>query len=133
MVNLAFEDFEDLDPESFRLPITEGGPFHPYLLDQALETCAPTYHQRGYAEAQVSAREDWNAEHTLVDLTFDAFEGPQMVLDRVIVRGNRRTESEVIRRTLGLERGRSDQRDAAPGDRARPLPAGDLLQRRRAS
>jgi len=107
VVNLFFEGIEKLDLSDLRerLPLREGGPFHPALLDNALNTIRLTYAGEGYAEAQVSAREDWNPEHTLVDLTIQVLEGPLRVVDRIIVRGNRRTESDVIRRTLGLRTG----------------------------
>ncbi|HET9226402.1 MAG TPA: outer membrane protein assembly factor BamA, partial [Thermoanaerobaculia bacterium] len=87
------------------LQIREGGPFHPLLLERSLNNVRAAYRDRGYSEAQVSAREDWNADRTRVDVVIDILEGPQTVLDRVIVRGNRRTESEVIRRTLGVDEG----------------------------
>lgn len=107
LVNLEFEGLEALEPEELRrrLPLRAGGPFHPYLLDQSLDVIRQAYLDRGYGEAQVSAQTEWNADKTLVDVTVQVFEGDQMVLDRVIVRGNRRTVSEVIRRTLGVRPG----------------------------
>jgi len=107
LVNLKFEGVEALAPDELRRrsPLKEGGPFHPYLLDQALDVIRQAYRDKGYGEAQVSAQTEWNAEQTLADVTVQVFEGEQMVLDRVIVRGNRRTASEVIRRTLGVRAG----------------------------
>ena len=104
---LDFRDVRALDLGDLReaLPLTEQGPFHPLLLDQALAVVRAAYADAGYAEAQVSAEANWNPDETVVDLTIAAIEGPQTVVDRVIVRGNRATESEVIRRTLGVERG----------------------------
>ncbi len=40
-----------------------------------------------------------------MDITIEALEGDQVVLDRVIVRGNRRTRSEVIQRALAVQPG----------------------------
>jgi outer membrane protein insertion porin family len=107
LVNLKFEGVESLDANALRrrLLLKEGGPFHPYLLDQSLDVVRQEYRDKGYAEAQVSAQTDWNADQTLADVTVQVFEGEQQVLDRVIVRGNERTESEVIRRTLGVRQG----------------------------
>ena len=107
VVNLALQGNESLPEDAVRnaLQIKEGGPFHPLLLERSLNNLRAAYQDRGYSAAQVSAREDWNPDHTRVDVAIDVLEGPQTVLDRVIVRGNRRTESEVIRRTLAVEEG----------------------------
>ncbi|HYN19727.1 MAG TPA: outer membrane protein assembly factor BamA [Thermoanaerobaculia bacterium] len=107
VVNLNLEGIESLPENTLKdnLLLTEGGPFHPYLLETTLRNLRAAYQDLGYSGAQVSARQDWNVEHTLVDVSIDVLEGPQTLLDRVIVRGNRRTESEVIRRTLAVDRG----------------------------
>lgn len=107
VVNLDYQGIEALDGDEIRASVRleEGGPFHPYLLEQSLNGLRATYRDQGFTDAQVSAREDWNPDHTLVDVAIDVLEGPQTLLDRVIVRGNRRTESHVIDRTLAIERG----------------------------
>ncbi|HYH44579.1 MAG TPA: POTRA domain-containing protein, partial [Thermoanaerobaculia bacterium] len=107
LVNLAVQGNASLPEDAVRnaLQIKEGGPFHPLLLERSLNNLRAAYQDRGYSAAQVSAREDWNPDRTRVDVAIDVLEGPQTVLDRVIVRGNRRTESEVVRRTLGVEEG----------------------------
>lgn len=104
---LDFRDVKALDLGDLReqLPLEEQGPFHPLLLEQTLAVVRAAYADAGYAETQVSAEANWSPDETVVDLTIAAIEGPQTVVDRVIVRGNRATESEVIRRTLGVERG----------------------------
>ncbi len=108
VVDLGLDGLEELDADTVRasLRLKAGGPFHPFLLDQSLESLRAAYRDRGYSAAQVSARQDWNPDHTLVDLTFESLPGSRTVLDRVIVRGNQRTHSDVIRRTL----------DASPGE-----------------
>lgn len=88
-----------------RLPLAEEGPYHPLLLEQALDALRAAYADAGFTEAQVSARLAWNPDETVVDVVIEAIEGPRTVVDRVIVRGNRRTESDVIRRTLRVQRG----------------------------
>jgi outer membrane protein insertion porin family len=107
LVSLKLQGVEALDPKALRrqMPLKEGGPFHPFLLDQTLDVLRSAYRDKGYADAQVSARTDWNAGESLADVTIEVFEGEQMVLDRVIVRGNQRTDGEVIRRTLGVRPG----------------------------
>lgn len=107
VVDLRFEGIEALDLGALRdnLPLRAGGPFHPFLLEQTLNSLRQAYKDKGYAEAQVSAGVEWNEDRTLADVTIRALEGEQMILDRVIVRGNQRTESEVIKRTLGVTPG----------------------------
>ena len=105
VVELRFEGIEAIDPGALGLPLSSGGPFHPFLLEQTLGVLRQTYGNQGYAEAQVSAGVEWNQEQTLADVTIRVLEGEQMTLDRVIVRGNRRTESEVIERTLRVRPG----------------------------
>lgn len=107
VVDLHFEGVEALDLGAVRgsLPLSAGGPFHPFLLEQTLDGLRQAYRDKGYGEAQVSAGVTWNQEKTLADVTIRVLEGEQMTLDRVIVRGNQRTESEVIQRTLGVKPG----------------------------
>ena len=104
VVSLAFEGVEALDhralaqepagsrreagsiPSSWRTPSRPSGRSTP---------------AKGYVQAQVSARQDWNPDHTLVDLTLQVLEGPRQIADRIIVRGNQRTQSDVIRKHPG--------------------------------
>jgi outer membrane protein assembly complex protein YaeT len=106
VVKMDFQGVAALDLEALRkaLPLKEGEGFHPVLLDNALDVIRGKYADKGYTRAQVSAREDWNPEHTLVSLTIEALEGPRQVVDRILVRGNERTRGDVIRRTLDLRR-----------------------------
>ncbi|HEX3551915.1 MAG TPA: outer membrane protein assembly factor BamA [Thermoanaerobaculia bacterium] len=107
VASLRFEGLEHLDEKPLRksLPLREPGPFHPALLDSALDTLREEYAAKGYPQAQVSARQDWNPDHTLVDVTIQIVEGSQRLADRIIVRGNRQTKDDVIRRTLDLKHG----------------------------
>jgi outer membrane protein insertion porin family len=88
-----------------RIPLAAGGPFNPYLLDTLLDVLRAAFADRGYDQAQVSAATAWNPQHTRVDVKVSAVAGPQAVVDRVIVRGNRKTRTDVIRRFAGVERG----------------------------
>lgn len=107
LVNLKIQGVEAFPVDDLRrkLPLKAGGPFHPFLLDRTLDVVRQVYLEKGYAEAQVSAQTEWNADKSLADVTLEVFEGEQMVLDRVIVRGNEHTDSEVIERTLGVRPG----------------------------
>ncbi len=103
--DLVFEGVQAFEPGSLGLRLRAGGPFHPQLLDRTLEVLRREYENAGYAAAQVSARQQWREDGRTVDLTVQAIEGPRTTLDRIIVRGNQRTDGEVIRRSLGLETG----------------------------
>ncbi len=107
VVNLRFQGLENLDEKDLRrsLPLREGGPFHTALLDSTLDTIRGAYAAAAFPQAQVSARQDWNPDHTLVDVTLEVLEGPRRLADRIIVRGNRKTQGEVIRRTMDLHHG----------------------------
>jgi outer membrane protein insertion porin family len=107
VVNLTFEGAENLDVDELRddLPLKEREGFHPVLLESTLDAIRAEYAARGYVQAQVSARQDWNPDHTLVDVVIQVLEGPRQVADRIVVRGNERTQDEVIRRSLDLETG----------------------------
>ncbi|HEX2223146.1 MAG TPA: POTRA domain-containing protein, partial [Thermoanaerobaculia bacterium] len=88
-----------------RRGLRDGGPFHPVLLDRGLVGLREEYRSKGYVQANLSARTDWNEDRSRVNLTFDIIEGPQQVIANIIVRGNRRTQGDVIRRTIGLRPG----------------------------
>ncbi|HYL06469.1 MAG TPA: outer membrane protein assembly factor BamA [Thermoanaerobaculia bacterium] len=107
LVKLELQGVEKLDAAKLRqaLPLKESGPFHPVLLEQTLTAIRSAYGEAGYTQAQVSAAEDWNAPHTLVDLTIKVLEGPRRLVDQVIVRGNQATKTDIIRRTLRIQHG----------------------------
>ncbi len=107
VVDLRFTGMDHLDPGEVRdeFPLHAGGPYHPALVDESLNTLRSRYDRLGYNSAQVSAHSDWNEDHTLADVTFDVLEGPQTVVDRIIVRGNSRTDTTVIRRSMALRPG----------------------------
>jgi outer membrane protein insertion porin family len=107
VASLSFQGITSLDSATLRkdLKLRELGGFHPVLLENTLDYIRSQYAAKGFTRAQVSAHEEWHANHTLVDLTIEVLEGPRQVADRILVRGNQRTEGDVIRRTLGLRRG----------------------------
>ena len=59
-----------------------------------------------------------SSDRTRVDLVFDIREGPQTIVDHIIVVGNRRTDEELIRREIQLRSGA-------------PLGLQDLIESRR--
>jgi len=107
LVKLDLVGIVKLDAAKLRqaLPLKAGGPFHPVLLEQTLTAIRNFYGEAGYLQAQVSAAEDWNTPHTLVDVTIQVLEGPRRLVDQVIVRGNQATRTDAILRSLGIKSG----------------------------
>ncbi len=88
-----------------RLPVAPGGPFHRVLLDEALAAVRAAYEEAGYRSVIASAEVGWNAERTLAAVTFRVLEGVPTRVGAVILRGNQRTKSDVVRRFVDLEPG----------------------------
>jgi outer membrane protein insertion porin family len=87
------------------LSLASGGPYHPRLLDESLALLRKRYADRGFDEAQVSASTTWNAAGDQVAVVFHVLEGVQAVADRVVVRGNERTRTDVILRATAVRPG----------------------------
>lgn len=97
---------EDVDALLARLPLKAGGgPFHPVLLDESLDLVRARYEDEGYPAALVDATLDWNDETTLVDVFLTVDQGPRSVVDRVVLRGHRRTRESLLRRVIDLRAG----------------------------
>lgn len=107
LVNLNLDGLEAVVDSDLRrgLPLRSGGPFHPVLLDETVSAIRAFYRARGFESIQLSSSVDWNKEETLADVTFRILEGPRSVVDRIVVRGNRRTRSKSIRDALNLRTG----------------------------
>ncbi|MFL6258873.1 MAG: POTRA domain-containing protein [Thermoanaerobaculia bacterium] len=107
VATLILQGMTELDAKKLRedLKLRVGDGFHPVLLENTLDYIRGQYAAKGFTRAQVSAKEHWTPDHTLVDLTIEVLEGPRQVADRILVRGNQRTLGDVIRRTLDLRHG----------------------------
>ncbi len=107
--DLTFEGVEQLELESRRaeLPLVAGGPYHRRRDEETLALIRSRYEEAGFNLAQVTSRLEWNADRSEVDVRIEVLEGPRSLVERVIVRGQRRTEPEFIRRVLDLERGQA--------------------------
>lgn len=104
---IAFEGARHLDLDLVRetLSLQEGGGFNDFLLEDALDAIRARYDEKGFVRAQVSAVQSWDPGRSVVDLTFQILEGPQQRLGRILVTGNRKTETSVILRELGISAG----------------------------
>lgn len=63
------------------------------------------YAARGYAYARVEAREDLDRERHLAAVRYVVDEGPRVRIGRIVVTGNRRTRTEVVRGVLTVSEG----------------------------
>ncbi len=88
-----------------RLAVRPGGPYHPLLLQDSINAVRSLYDDQGYDAAQISAEVAWNDDHTAASITLEVLEGPQSTLDRVVVRGNVKTDDDVVRKFVDLEPG----------------------------
>lgn len=117
---IRFSGLEQLDEREVRraMPLAVDGPYHPAIVEESLEVVRSRYDLAGYNAAQVSATHEWDAEETRATVTLRVLEGPRTEVDRLIVRGNDRTRTEVIRGAI----------DLAPGE---PVSATALLEAER--
>lgn len=63
------------------------------------------YLNRGYASADVNVRINPRDDSTRADIVFDVREGPQTIVDHVLIVGNTRTKTQIIQRELLLRPG----------------------------
>lgn len=100
------------------LRLAPGLPYYEPTIRADRDAIELAYRDRGYASVNVDVQPEISDERARVDLTFAVDEGPQTLVDHIIVVGNRRIEEEVIRRELALR----------PGE---PLGLQDVIESRR--
>ena len=100
------------------LQLSPGAPYYEPRLRAARDAVELEYLNLGYASAQVAITPSVSEDRTAVDVTLTVVEGPQTIVDHVMIVGNRRTDESVIRRELVLRQGQ-------------PLGLRDLLESRR--
>jgi outer membrane protein insertion porin family len=87
------------------LPLAPGGPFHRLLLDSAVDAVRARLEERGHRRALVEPRVAWDASGTVADVTLELLAGPRATVEAVVVRGNARTRTDLVRRFAALEPG----------------------------
>lgn len=107
VVDIVLDGVSIFDREELlaKLPLRRGGPYHALLLDDTINVVRALYEEEGYAFTQVEPSLEWNGDNTLVDILLTIDEGPQLLLDRLILRGQVATDPLLITRTVGLEPG----------------------------
>jgi len=107
VVSVEFEGVENLGDEivGAEFLIRPGGPYHPLLLDESVNSIRAIYQEQGYASVGIDPELDWSADQDLVDVIFHINEGPRTVVEGILIRGNQKTKREIVRRAMELESG----------------------------
>ena len=87
------------------LALAPGGPFHSLHLDASADVIRRRLEELGYRSAIVESEVTWDDEQHVANVVFRVLEGARSTADVIVVRGNTRTRSRVVRRFLALERG----------------------------
>jgi outer membrane protein insertion porin family len=88
-----------------RLNVQTGEPYVPGQLAVYRDAIEADYHDRGYENAAVQTTTEFSQNDTHVTVRFTVREGPQIIVDHVIVVGNVRTRTELIERALQIKAG----------------------------
>nr|MBA3950072.1 BamA/TamA family outer membrane protein [Acidobacteriota bacterium] len=88
-----------------RMQSRAGEPYYLPFLSIDRDAIVRAYLDRGYQQASVAIEPAADADGSNVVLTVDVAEGPQTIVDRVIVTGNVRTDTQTILDELTLRQG----------------------------
>lgn len=105
--SVSFEGNDALAAEALRPSVTSqpGQPyFEPQIATDA-DALALLYLNRGYQEVSVRPAPGYGADRSNVDLHFVIREGPQVLVDHVLIVGNVRTKTDTIAREVQLKSG----------------------------
>jgi outer membrane protein assembly factor BamA len=92
------------------------------------EAIAQAYHDRGFESVVVTPQSTFAENDTRVDVRFVIVEGPQVIVDHIIIAGNRRISTETIDREITLRPGEPYGESAVARSRAN-LTALELFRR----
>ncbi len=86
--------------------LTLGEPANALKLDEARRRIADAYKEDGFAYVDVKYTLDASLDHTRARARFDIIEGKRVMVRQIIIRGNDRTSTQVIRKRVALELGK---------------------------
>ena len=124
--SVRFAGNQSIDVTTLRetLALQGGRPFVPAQLAADRDQVQLRYANRGYQNATVDARPEFNPDGTRADILFTVREGPQIFVDHVLVAGNTRTSADTIERELRIEAGDPLGREAVNESQRRLLALG---------
>lgn len=106
--DVTFEGAASITGDQLR-PLTTSVPGTPYYeprIASDRERVVLEYRNRGYESVNVVVVPTLSADGRRASLTFRINEGPQTVIDHILIIGNTRTDQRVIRRELLIEEGK---------------------------
>jgi outer membrane protein insertion porin family len=115
-----------------QLALSAGRPFYRPQLAADRDTVLRAYRSLGYQNVSVTSQLAFSDEQRRVAVTWTVTEGPQILIDQVLIKGNQRIGIELIRRELTIKPG-SPMSDTALLDSQRQLAATGLFRRVRIS
>ncbi len=84
------------------IQLAPGAPYSPFIAERDRLTILSLYNDLGYLQAQVSVRADSGDGPNSYAVEFNIHEGPQFMVDRILVLGNERTQRGVINSRIKL-------------------------------
>ena len=87
------------------LRLTSGRPFYRPQLDADRDAIERLYRNEGFRDVRVVAQTALSEDLQRLDVHWAITEGPQTIVDRVLVSGNARTDVDLIRREIPLKTG----------------------------
>ena len=106
--DVTFEGNTNVPDDQLRgmVSSTTGAPYYEPRVVADREAVVLEYRNRGFAAANVVVVPAPTPDGTRADLTFHITEGPQTIVDHVLIIGNTRTDQRVIQRELLLQQGK---------------------------
>lgn len=131
---VTFEGVAALAPAQLasQMALAAGRPFYRPQLSADRDALQRAYRNLGYQAASVISQLAFADQQRSVAITWTVAEGPQILVDRVLIKGNQRTGLDVVRRELTVRSG-SPMSDDALIESQRQLAATGLFRRVRVS
>lgn len=97
----------DVDPEPLQrsIELESGDWYNANAVEDTVLQLTELVGDQGYAFIEVRPNVDRNRDEKTIDITFEVLDGPRTYVERIEIRGNTRTEDEVIRREFLLVEG----------------------------
>jgi outer membrane protein insertion porin family len=104
LYDLAFRGTRSIDEKKLAVAanLTLGTFMSSLALEDARRRVLDAYREEGFAYADVKVSVDESLDHTRARATFEVVEGEQVIVERIVIRGNEVTGEGVIRRRLAL-------------------------------
>ena len=105
--SIAFDGNENLADAELRAVIQQepGQPYYGPQITASRDAAHVLYLNDGYESASVSVDVKLSADRRTADLVFTILEGPQIIVDHILIVGNRQIEASAIRREIALQEG----------------------------